>query len=105
MFDSSVYGMGSGVLMGPIHEPISTTLNQLSDIGSAMNRRCWFLASGVKLGSGQNLKFKPGKCNDFATCTNIKNGVVPLPAMEPRPVLFQLLELLAYPDTQRHPSD
>lgn len=93
--DGSFYGMGLGTLLHSVNSSVNSTINQLLDAGTIANRQSGFLGRGIQLGRGKSLKFKPGEWKPVqATGDDLRKNIVPLPAHEPSPTLFQLLGLL-----------
>jgi chaperonin GroES len=92
--DGSAYGLGFGVLLGPLNEATNTIINQLTDAGTMSNSAGGFLTRGAKMRGGQ-YTFAPleWKTVDVAG-DDLKKSVFPLPVREPSTVLFQLLNLL-----------
>ncbi len=92
--DGSVYGLGFGVLLGPLNESTNTIINQLVDAGTMSNCAGGFLTRGAKMRGGQ-YTFAPleWKVVDVAG-DDLKKSVFPLPVREPSTILLQLLQLL-----------
>lgn len=97
-FDGGVYGMGFGILLGPINESINTLFNQLLDAGTRSNFQGGFLGRGLRLlqgGESGNVQFRPGEWKRVAAMgDDLRKSIFPLPANEPSTVLFQLLGFL-----------
>ena len=92
--DGGFYDTGFGILMGPLNESVNTAINQLFDAGTIANLGGGFLGRGAKMKAGQ-LAFKPGEWKNVdATGDDLRKSMIPLPAPNPSPVLFQLLSLL-----------
>lgn len=92
--DGGIYGMGWGVLLGPLNEAASTMVNQLLDAGTMSTTAGGFLARGAKL-KGGNYVFSPFQWQNVDTSGNdLKDSIFPLPVREPSEVLFKLLSLL-----------
>jgi len=92
--DGSVYGMGFGVLLGPLNEAVNTTLNQLVDAGTLANTAGGFLARGVKFRGGQYTFTQFGWNRVDCTGDDLQKSIFPLPVREPSNVLFQVLGFL-----------
>jgi chaperonin GroES len=93
--DGSFYGMGLGSLLHSINSGSNAILNQLIDAGKLANRQCGFLGRGIQLGRGSSLKLKSGEWKPVQnTGDDLRKNIVPIPAKEPSPTLFQLLGLL-----------
>lgn len=92
--DGSVYGMGFGVLLGPLNEAVNAIVNQLIDAGTLSNTAGGFLANGVKFRGG-SYTFTPFGWNRV-NCSgdDLSKGVFPLPVRDPSQVLFTLLSFL-----------
>lgn len=89
--DGGFYGIGFGILLGPLNETANTLINQILDAGTLSNLQGGFLARGIRVKNG-NLRFTPGEWKEVNTTgTDLKNNIVPLPTKEPSNVLFQLL--------------
>ena len=97
-FDGGIYGMGFGILLGPINESINTLFNQLLDSGTRANYQSGFIGRGVRLirgGEGGAIKFKRGEWKQItASGDDLRRSIFPLPTTEPSAVLFQLLGFL-----------
>jgi len=92
--NSPLYGMGLGSLVGPLNLAINTNINQLIDSGTLSIMSTGFLGKGLNLRGGK-IKVKPGL---WQTVNNLgddlRKEIIPIPANQPSPTLFQLLELL-----------
>lgn len=93
--DGGLYGIGFGILLGPINENVNSLINQMNDAGSMVTAGGGFLGSGAQL-KGGIYTFSPFRWNRVNTATgaSLKDNIVPLPTREPSVVLFQLLVLL-----------
>jgi chaperonin GroES len=92
--DGGVYGLGFGVLLGPLNESVNSLVNQLIDAGTMSNSAGGFLARGAKLRGGV-YTFAPLEWKRVdSTGDDLKKSIFPLPVREPSTVLFQLLGLL-----------
>lgn len=92
--DGGVYGVGFGVLLGPLNESVDTLINQLIDTGTMNNTKGGFLAKGVKVRGGV-YTFAPLEWKRVdSTGDDLRKGIVPLEVGEPSNVLLQLLTLL-----------
>jgi chaperonin GroES len=92
--DGGVYGLGWGLLVGPLNESVSTLVNQLLDSGTVNNTKGGFLARNAKLRGGK-YTFSPFEwINVDVSGGTLKDSMIPLPAGEPSDVLFKLLGLL-----------
>lgn len=92
--DGGIYGLGFGILLGPVNETVNTIINQLLDAGTMATLGGGFLGRGIRIKKG-SARFKPfeWKQADFQG-DDIRKGILPLPVREPSNVLFQLLGLL-----------
>ena len=93
--DGGIYEMGFGLLLSPMNETVSTTINQLLDAGTISNSQTGFIGRGLALGRGRgggNLEFTMGewKTVNFPG-DDLRKNIVPLPVREPSAVLFELL--------------
>ena len=90
--DNSYYGIGFGTLLDPLNETINSTLNQLMDAGHLANTQGGFMASELKMRSG-NVPLKPGEFRRVENTSGqaLKDCIVELPTSGPSTVLFQLL--------------
>lgn len=92
--DNGIYGVGFGILLGPINESTNTLINQLLDAGTLSNLQGGFLAKGIRVKNG-NLRFTPGEWKEVNSVgDDLKKGIVPLPSKEPSSVLLNLLQAL-----------
>ena len=92
--DGSIYGLGFGILLGPINEAINSLINQLVDAGTLNNMQSGFIGKGLRL-QMKETKFVPGEWKAVnATGDDLKKSIFPLPSKEPSAVLFQLMNLL-----------
>ncbi len=90
----SLYGVGFGLLLGPMNEAINTIINQLLDAGSLNNLQSGFISKTLRLNMAQT-PMSPGEwrvCQ--ASGEEMKGGLVPLPTKEPSAVLMQLVQML-----------
>lgn len=89
--DGSFYGIGFGVLLGPLNESVNTLINQLIDAGTLSNLQGGFIGKGLKLKMGEQ-RFQPGEWKAVnATGDDLKKQIVPLPAKDPSKTLFELM--------------
>lgn len=92
--DGSIYGLGFGILLGPLNESTNSLINQLVDAGTMSNAAGGFLGRGAKIRGGV-YSFSPfGWQRVDSTGDDLKKSIFPLPVREPSNVLFQLLSLL-----------
>ena len=92
--DGGVYGMGFGVLLGPLNESVNTLVNQLVDAGTMSTSAGGFLGRGAKIRGGV-YTFAPLEWKRVDTTgEDLQKSIFPLPVREPSAVLFQLLGLL-----------
>jgi len=92
--DGGVYGLGFGVLLGPLNESVNTLVNQLIDAGTMSTTAGGFLAKGAKIRGGV-YTFAPLEWKRVdSTGDDLQKSIYPLPVREPSNVLFQLLGLL-----------
>lgn len=92
--DGGVYGLGFGVLLGPLNESVNTIINQLLDAGTMATTAGGFLGRGVKIRGGV-YTFAPLEWKRVdSTGEDLQKSIFPLPVREPSSVLFQLLGLL-----------
>lgn len=90
----SLYGVGFGLLLGPMNDAINTIINQLLDSGNLNNLQSGFISKTLRLNMAQT-PMSPGEwrvCQ--ASGEEMKNGLVPLPTKEPSNVLLQLVQML-----------
>lgn len=89
--DGSFYGIGFGVLLGPLNEAVNALINQLIDAGTVSNLQSGFIGKGLRLKMGDQ-KFTPGEWKPVnATGDDLKKQIVPLPANQPSQTLFELM--------------
>lgn len=92
--DGGIYGLGFGVLLGPLSNSADTIINQIVDAGTMSNTAGGFLGRGARIRSGDQL-FKPWEWKRVdATGDDLRKSMVPLSVREPSVVLFQLLGML-----------
>lgn len=92
--DGGFYGMGLGLLLGPLNASVDTLINQLIDAGTMSNLGGGFLGRGARFKYGQTI-LKPFEwVNVDSTGDDLRQSVFPLPVREPSAVLFQLLSYL-----------
>ncbi len=92
--DGGFYGMGLGLLLGPLNASVDTLINQLIDAGTMSNLGGGFLGRGVRMKAGEST-FKPFEWKTVdSTGDNLRNNVVPLEIREPSSVLMNLLTYL-----------
>lgn len=92
--DGGIYGLGFGVLLGPINESVNAIVNQLIDSGTLANTSGGFIGRGVKIHGGQ-YTFQPFGWNRVdSTGDDLSKNIFPMPVRQPSPVLLQLLSLL-----------
>lgn len=92
--DGGIYGVGFGVLLGPLNESTNSLINQISDAGTMSITAGGFLGRGAKIRGGK-YTFSPFEWQRVdSTGDDLNKSLVPLPVREPNGVLFQLLSLL-----------
>jgi chaperonin GroES len=92
--DGGFYGLGLGVLLGPVNEAVDTLLNQLIDSGTMSNTAGGWIARGAKIQAGKT-SFDPFEWKRVdGMGDDLRKSIVPLPVRDPSPVLFQLLGIL-----------
>lgn len=92
--DGGIYGMGFGILLGPLNEAVNSLINQMLDAGTLQNTAGGFLGRGAKIRGG-NYTFSPFEWKRIdSTGDDLKKSIYPLPVNQPSQVLFQLLGLL-----------
>lgn len=92
--DGGVYGLGFGVLLGPLNESTNSLINQLIDAGTMATAAGGFLGRGAKLRGGI-YSFAPfGWQRVDSTGDDLHKSIFPLPVREPSQVLFSLLSML-----------
>lgn len=92
--DGGFYGMGFGVLLGPLNESVNTAINQIFDAGTMATLGGGFLGKGAKIRGGV-YTFKPNEWKRVdSTGDDLRKSIVPLDIKEPSQILFQLLVLL-----------
>jgi chaperonin GroES len=92
--DGGLYGIGFGMLLGPLNESVNTLVNQLIDGGTMANTAGGFLGRGVKMKGGKT-SFDPFEWKPIdSTGDDLRKNIFPLPVREPSAVLFQLLGML-----------
>ena len=92
--DGGIYGLGWGLLVGPLNESVSTLVNQLLDAGTMHNTAGGFLSRNAKLRGGKYV-FSPFEWQNVdVSGGDLKDNMVPLPTREPSDTLYKLLVLL-----------
>jgi chaperonin GroES len=92
--DGSFYGIGFGVLLGPLNEAVNSLINQMVDSGTLNNLQSGFIGKGIRLKMGER-RLQPGEWVPVnATGDDLRKQIVPLPAKDPSTVLFQLMGTL-----------
>ncbi len=92
--DGGFYGVGFGVLLGPLNEATNSLINQLVDAGTMSVTAGGFLGRGAKIRGGV-YTFAPLEWKRVdSTGDDLRKSIVPLEVREPNAVLFQLLSLL-----------
>lgn len=92
--DGCFYDIGFGQLLNALNGTINTTINQLIDAGTLSNTQGGWFGSGLSIKSG-NARFGPGEWKKAdVTGGTLKDNIVPLPAVPPSAVLFNLLGML-----------
>lgn len=96
--EGKFYGIGFGQLLAPLSAIINTSINQLSDAGTAAAAGGGFISGGLRLqGAGQTttLRFAPGEYKYVqGTGQDIRAAVWERTIPQPSPVLYQLLDLV-----------
>lgn len=91
---SGIYGIGFGLLLGPINEAVNSLINQLVDSGTLNNLPSGFLGRGIRL-MGGNYRFAPGEFKMVqTTADDLRKGIFQFDFKPPSPVLFNLLGTL-----------
>ena len=92
--DGGFYGMGLGILLGPVNEAVDTLLNQLIDAGTMSNTGGGWIARGARMKAGKTT-FDPFEWKHVdGMGDDLRKSIVPLPVREPSQVLFNLLGIL-----------
>jgi chaperonin GroES len=92
--DGGIYGIGFGVLLGPLNESVNSIINQLIDCGTMQVTKGGFLGRGAKIRSG-TYSFAPFEWKRVdSTGDDLRKNIVPLEVGEPSQVMFSLLSLL-----------
>lgn len=92
--DNGAYGIGFGIILGPLNEAVNSLVNQLLDSGTMANAAGGFLSRGVKIRGGV-YSFAPFEWNRVdCSPEDLKNGIYPLPVRDPSQTLFSLLSYL-----------
>lgn len=91
---SGIYGIGFGMLLGPINEACNTLINQLIDAGTLANLPSGFLGRGIRI-QGGNYNFRPGEFKFVQnTGDDLRKNIFQFQFQTPSNVLFQLLNIL-----------
>jgi chaperonin GroES len=92
--DGGFYGLGFGILLGPINESINSALNQIFDAGTMATLGGGFLGRGARIKGGE-ATFKPFEWKTVdSTGDNLRNNIVPLQVRDASPVLLELIKFL-----------
>lgn len=92
--DGGFYGLGLGVLLGPVNQAVDSLINQLIDAGTMSNTGGGWIARGARLKAGKT-SFDPFEWKPIdSTGDDLRKSIFPLPVREPSNVLFQLLGIL-----------
>lgn len=92
--DGGIYGVGFGVLLGPLNEATNSLINQLIDAGTWSITAGGFLGRGAKIRGG-TYTFAPREWKRMdSTGDDLRKNIVPLEVREPSATLLQLLTLL-----------
>ena len=92
--DGGFYGVGFGILLGPLNEATNSLINMLVDAGTMNVTAGGFLGRGAKIRGG-NYAFGPWEWKRVdSTGDDLRKSIVPAEVREPSAVLFQLLSLL-----------
>lgn len=92
--DGGVYGLGFGVLLGPLNSTVNASINQLLDAGTLQTTQGGFLARGAKIRGGQYQFNQFGWNRVDATGDDLRKSIVPMPVNQPSDVLFKLLSFI-----------
>lgn len=92
--DGGFYGLGFGLLLGPITDSVNSALNQIFDSGTMATLGGGFLGRGARIKGGE-ATFKPFEWKTVdSTGDNLRNNIVPLTVREASPVLLELIKFL-----------
>jgi chaperonin GroES len=92
--DGGFWSIGLGFLLSDISEAVNATINRINDAATLSSLGGGFIGKETRL-SGGPIRFKPGEWKQItASGADLRSAVVPVPASEPSPVLFQMLGLL-----------
>jgi chaperonin GroES len=92
--DGGFYGLGFGLLLGPLNDSVNSALNQIFDSGTMATLGGGFLGRGARIKGGE-ATFKPFEWKTVdSTGDNLRNNIVPLQVREASPVLLELIKFL-----------
>lgn len=92
--DGGFYGLGFGLLLGPITDSVNSALNQIFDSGTMATLGGGFLGRGARIKGGE-ATFKPFEWKTVdSTGDNLRNNIVPLTVREASPMLLELIKFL-----------
>jgi len=92
--DGGIYGLGFGLLLGPLNASVNSIINQLVDAGTMAVAAGGFLGRGAKIRGGTQ-SFSPLEWKTVdATGDDLRKNIIPLPVREPSAVLFNLLSMI-----------
>ena len=93
-FDGCFYSTGFGSYLYPMNQAADTLINQLIDAGTLANVQGGFLGKGLRSKTGAT-SLQPGEWRPVdSRGSDLASNIVPLPAKEPSPALFNLLMTL-----------
>lgn len=92
--DGGFYGLGFGILLGPINDSVNTAFNQIFDAGTMATLGGGFLGRGARIKGGE-ASFKPFEWKTVdSTGDNLRNNIVPQQVREASPMLLELIKFL-----------
>lgn len=92
--DGGFYGLGLGVLLGPLNESVNSAINQIFDGSTMSTLGGGFLGRGVKI-KGGDATFKPFEWKTVdSTGDGLAKNIFPLPVREPSMMLLELVKFL-----------
>ncbi len=92
--DGGFYGLGLGLLLGPLNESVNSAINQIFDAGTMKTLGGGFLGRGARI-KGGDTTFKPFEWKTVdSSGDDLRKNIVPLQIAEISPILLDLVKFL-----------
>jgi chaperonin GroES len=96
--DGSFYGLGFGKLLFGVNSAINSSINQLTDAGTAANRKSGFIGRQAQLARTQGATVQTPASGEWmmvpSTGDDMRKSIVELPTKEPSETLFKMMQFL-----------